>query len=64
MESGSRKCNNNSALLMGGKSRSNLEEEITPQIRSLDPLFTIFIDLCSCYSVGSLTAQANQLIDA
>ena len=47
--------------LMGGKSRSNSVEEITPQVPSLDSPFAIFIDLCSCdfQAVGSFTAQVN-----
>ena len=41
-------------------------EEITLQVPSLDPLFAIFIDLCSCdfQVVESFTVQVNQLIDA
>ena len=37
------------------------QEEITPQVPSLDPSFAIFIDLCSCdfQAVGSFTAQVN-----
>ena len=37
------------------------QEEITPQVPSLDPSFGIFIDLCSCdfQAVGSFTAQVN-----
>ena len=50
-----------SVLLMGGRSRSNLVEEITPKVPSLDSPFAIFIDLCSCdfQVVGSFTAQVN-----
>ena len=41
-------------------------EEITLQVPSLDPLFTIFIDMCLCdfQVVESFTVQVNQLIDA
>ena len=35
--------NNNSALLMGGRIRSNSVEEINLQVPSLDPRFAIFI---------------------
>ena len=50
-----------SVLLMGGRSRSNSVEEITPQVPSFDPPFSIFTDLCSCdfHSIGSFTAQVN-----
>ena len=39
----------------------NEQEGITPQVPSLDPLFAIFIDLCSCdfQAVGSFAAQVN-----
>ena len=47
-----------SVLLMGGGKE---QEEITPQVPSLDPPFAIFIDLCSCdfQAVGSFKAQVN-----
>ena len=54
----------NSVLLMGGRSRSNSVEEVTPQVPSLDAPFAIFIDLCSCdfQAIESFTAQVNNLI--
>ena len=44
---------------MGRRSRSNLVEEITVQVPSLDPRFAVFIDLCSCdfQAVESFTVK-------
>ena len=49
---------------MGGTNRSNLVDEITPQVPSLDAPFAIFIDLyfCDFQAVGSFTAQVNNFI--
>ena len=49
---------------MGGRSRSNSVQEITLQVRSLDPRFAICIDLCSCdfQAVESFTVRMNFFI--
>ena len=53
--------NYNSVLLMGGRSRSNSVEEITPQVPCLGPWFAMFINLFSCdfQVVESFKVQVN-----